>query len=92
MNHSANDPATASFNGHTHRALGREQEHCQHAGCGKWKGVKQEWRGQRKKTKKSDLKNTGESCGFSPLLFEEKRPKHGGKAISFDKQDINIKH
>lgn len=81
-------PAMASFNGHTHRALGREQEHCQHAGCGKWKGVKQEWRGQRKpppKKKQSEEQKSGESCGFSALLFEEKRPKHGGKAISFDK-------
>lgn len=37
------------------------------------------------KKKQSEEQKSGESCGFSALLFEEKRPKHGGKAISFDK-------
>lgn len=43
--------------------------------------------GTEKKNKKklSEEQKSGESCGFSPLLFEEKRPTHGGKAISFDK-------
>lgn len=40
---------------------------------------------KNKKIKRSEEQKSGESCGFSALLFEEKRPKHGGKAISFDK-------